>query len=400
MIKREKIEYIDEKPENGIVINWDLVRKNFNKIVPLSIRKKYHNPLNAMPEKYSYYMDISDRDRGKTTNKLVIALILYAMYGVKTVYMRTKYDDIERRNIGTLFDVILQCNYISEIFGDDWNSIDYSSFKWTICNTDDTGKIVEKMPDFMCICMATEKAMRYKSRIVLPTADFIIYDEFIEPDYPFYTMQYFQQNLKTILRSRKSGVILMSSNAINLNSPWFADFKIRKQIKSLKCGEHAEINVDGTTFYVEILPEDERKEKKQYNKKYLGFTHGNSMQSITGNSVWEMQQYPHIRKSMVIKTTYARNIYISHLGDLLNIEITNIEGIGLSLLVKPATRLYDDSIIFTCGEILDKRYIYKIGNSNSPLSIVWRLWRENRAYFATNECGELMKNYYATAQKL
>ena len=400
MIKREKIEYIDGKPELGILVDWALVRKNFNKIVPLSIRKKYHNPLVHSPELVSYYMDLSDRDRGKTTNKLIIGLILFAMYGIKTVYMRTKNEDIERRNISTLYDVVLQYNYIQDIFGDEWNSIDYSGYKWTICRIDDTGKIQEKMPEFTCICMTTERAMRYKSRIVLPTADFIIYDEFIEPDYPFYTMQYFQQNLKTILRSRKSGVILMSSNAINLNSPWFADFKIRKQIKNLKSGENMTINVDGTTFFVEILPEDTRTEKKQYNRKYLGFTHGNSMQSITGGNVWEMRQFPHIDRHMNIVTSYARNIYVLHLSDLVNIEIVNIENIGLACFARPATKLYDDSIIFTVGEILDKRYIYKIGNSKSPTAIIWRLYRENKFYFATNEIGELLANYWTTAQKL
>lgn len=400
MIKKEKIEYIDGIPENGIKINWDLVRKNFNKIVPARIRSKYHNPLVTYPEKYSYYIDMSDRDRGKTTNKLIIALILYAMYGVQCAYMRTKSEDIERRNLSTLFDTILENNYIADIFEDGWNSIDYSAYKWTICKVDESGKITDKMPDFAIISIATEKAMRYKSRLVLPRADFIVYDEFIEPDYPPYTMQYFQQNLKTILRSRKSGVIMLSSNAINLTSPWFSDFKIRKQVKSLKQGEHTEICVDGTTFFVEILPEDLRKEKKEYNKKYLGFTHGDSMQSITGNGVWEMRQYPHIKREFDIITTYARNIYITHLGDLLNVELVNIAGIGLCGLVKPASRVYPDSIIFTNGEILDKRYVYRCGDSRAPTSIVWRLYRDNRLFYATNECGELLANYYKVAQRL
>lgn len=399
MIKPEKVEYIDGKQELGIKVDWDLVRKNFNKIVPAAIRKKYHNPLEAMPEKYSYYMDLSDRDRGKTTNKLVIGLILFAMYGINTVYMRTKADDLERRNIATLFDVVLEYKYIPKIFGEEWTSIDYSSYRWTICKVDDSGKIIERMKPFFAMGIATEKAMRYKSRLVLPKGDFIIYDEFIEPDYPAYTMQYFQQNLKTILRSRKSGVILMSSNAINLNSPWFADFNIRKRVKNLQQGEHAEIDEDGTTFYVEVLPEDKREEKKAYNKRYLGFAE-KGMQSITGKGVWEMRQYPHIRKDFKIIKTYARNLYVSHLGDLLNISIANVENMGLVGFVRPATRLYDDSIIFTVGEIIDKRYIYKIGRREAATAIVWRLYAENKLFYATNECGELLKNYYTTAQKL
>lgn len=399
MIKREKIEYIDGNPSYGIKVDWDLVRKNFNKVVPQKFRAVYHNVLDAFPEKYSYYIDMSDRDRGKTTQKLIAGLIVFAMYGVNTVYIRTKKEDIERRNTSTLFDAIIENDYISKIFGDEWNSIDYSSYKWTICKVDEAGKIVERMPDFFMYQMCTENAMRYKSRLVLPKGDFIIYDEFIEPDYPFYTMPYFQQNLKTVLRSRKSGVVLMSSNAINVNSPWFADFKIRKQVKNLKQGEHVVCDVAGSTFYVEVLAEDKRKAKKEYNKRYLGFA-DNNLQSITGRGTWEMPQYPHIRKDFKLLKIYARNLYISHLGDLLNISIVSIDGLGIAGIVRPATRLYDDSIIFTLGEILDTRYIYKIGKSTAPTAIIWRLFKENRLFYATNECGELLKNYYTTAQKL
>lgn len=399
MIKPEKVEYIDGKPELGIAINWDLVRKNFAKIVPAQYRKKYHNALDAFPEKYSYYIDISDRDRGKTTNKIIAAMIVFAMYGVNMVYMRTKADDIERRSIRTMFDSILENGYIQKIFGEPWNSIDYSSYRWTICAVDESGKITEKMQPFFGIALATEKAMRYKSRLVLPRGDFIIYDEFIEPEYPSYTMEYFQQNLKTVLRSRESGIILMSSNAINLNSPWFSDFKIRSKIKNLKAGEHAEIDVDGTTFYCEILPEDKRTEKKQYNKKYLGFA-DQALQSISGRGVWEMKQYPHIKKEFRDCKILARNLYVLHLGDLLNISIAIVPELGLCGLVRPATKTYKDSIIFTVGEILDNRYVYRIGNSNAPTALLWRLYRENRLFYATNECGELLRNYYTTAQKL
>lgn len=399
MIKPEKAEYIDGRPDMGIAVNWDLVRKNFAKIVPAQYRKNYHNPLDAHPEDYSYYMDLSDRDRGKTTNKLIVGLILYAMYGVNTVYMRTKTDDIERRNISTLFDAILERGYIQKIFGEPWNSIDYSSYRWCVCEVDESGKIAQKMPGFFAIALATEKAMRYKSRLVLPRADFIVYDEFIEPDYPSYTMEYFQQNLKTVLRSRKSGVILMSSNAINLNSPWFSDFKIRREVKHLKAGEHAVIDVDGTTFYVDILAEDKRAEKKQYNKKYLGFADHN-MQSISGRGVWEMRQYPHIRREFKDCKIIARNVYVQHLGDLLNISLAIVPDLGLCGFVRPATKTYSDSVIFTLGEITDRRHIYKIGESNAPTAVIWRLYRQNRMYYATNECGELLRDYYTNAQKL
>lgn len=397
MIKPEKIKYYDGKPENGIIINWDRVRKYFRRLVS---DPRFHNPLTQQPELYSYYIDMSDRSRGKTTNKLIVGLILFAMYRITTVYMRTKEDDVEPRNVNTLYKTILECGYIPAIFGEEYNGIEYRGYKWYLNQTDEDGRIERKCQDFCTISVTTDKAMRYKSRLVLPRGDFIIYDEFIEPDYSGRDMEYFQQNLKTILRDRKSGVIMMSANSIDLNSPWFFDFGIRKDVKDMKQGDTKKIDRGGTTFLIQILERDESEQKKHYNKKYLGFAGGKKYQSITGEGTWEIQQFPHIYKHWNILDRYTRQIYVSHLGDLLNFEIVNLEGIGIAALCRPATRTYPDSIIYTCGEIIDERYLFRCGDSKHPAGIIWKLYQQNRIFYATNECGELLRNFVRAAHKI
>lgn len=175
MIKPEKITYIDGEPSNGIKINWPRVVKYYKKVVTV---KGYHNPLTVEPWTASYYLDLSDRSRGKTTNKLIVGLILFAMYGITTVYMRNRYDDLEPRNVSTLYDVIIDCQYLTKIFGDgSYNNMEYRSFKWYLTKTDEEGNVLAKSPDFCTFLMSTDRAMRYKSRLVLPKGDFIIYED-------------------------------------------------------------------------------------------------------------------------------------------------------------------------------------------------------------------------------
>lgn len=397
MIKPEKIQYINGDPSLGILINWDRVRKHYKKIVTV---KGYHNPLEERPEESSYYIDLSDRSRGKTTNKLIVGLILFAMYGINTVYMRSKSEDLEKRNVSTLYDVILECGYLGKIFGDRWNAIEYRGYKWYLMRTDEDGTITEKCADFATISIATDRAMRYKSRLVLPRGDFIIYDEFIEPDYNTSNMEYFQQNLKTIIRDRKSAVIMMSANTIDLNSPWFYDFGIRKDIKEMQQGDVRRIEKNGSIFLVQILAAAQSEAKQSYNKKYLGFAKGKKLQSISGAETWEVRQYPHICRTWDVKQRFTRCIYVQHLGDLLNFEIAEIADIGICALCRPATRTYPDSVIFTCGEILDDRYIFRCGSSKHPAGIIWKLYQQNRIFYANNECGELLQNFVRQANQI
>lgn len=397
MIKPEKIQYIDGKPENGILINWDRVRKHYKKIVTV---KGYHNPLEEQPETCSYDIVLSDRSRGKTTNKLIVGLILFAMYGITTVYMRSKSEDLEKRNISTLYDTIIDCGYLQKIFGDNWDNMEYRGYKWYLLHTDSDGTIISKCSDFCTISIATDRAMRYKSRLVLPRGDFIVYDEFIEPDYNTRDMEFFQQNLKTIIRDRKSAVIMMSANTIDLNSPWFYDFGIRKDIKEMRQGDVRRIEKNGSVFLIQILAAAQSEAKKSYNKKYLGFAGGKKLQAISGAATWEVRQFPHICKNWEILRSYTRRIYVQHLGDLLNFEIVQLPDIGICALCRPATRVYPDSIIYTCGEILDNRYVYRCGGSSAPSGIVWKLYRQNRIFYATNECGELLLNFIKQANTL
>ena len=87
-----KIKYIKNNPKYGIDYDWNLIKKEFNK---LKIPDDVFNPFKFHKiEGGKYYFDISEREVGKTTNWLLLAMCVNKLYGSEIVYMRETLDMI------------------------------------------------------------------------------------------------------------------------------------------------------------------------------------------------------------------------------------------------------------------------------------------------------------------
>ena len=112
MVKRQKIHYYinqdpgsdkygQEDPALGIIIDWKWVRKQYD---ALNMPKIYHDPLKPDFEKFGYSIDMSDRSRGKTTNKLIVGLILYRKSGKTRIVLAAAIDNLVLNMVvGTFF---------------------------------------------------------------------------------------------------------------------------------------------------------------------------------------------------------------------------------------------------------------------------------------------------------
>lgn len=396
MIKPEIVEYWNGNPSDGIMVDWAKVRKNYKKISP----RKYWHIVDYPFENYAYNLTVSERTGYKTTQILLIGLIAYAMYGVQTEYFRETEEFIIPKALDTLFNPIIENHYLEKIFGDQWNAIQYRAGFFKLIHRDpDTGKADRISSDYFMHTIANDQVDTYKSSYSTIRSDLIFFDEFVGTKSRAGQYRYFRQNLVTVLRMRQHGVIFMMANNLNFNNDFYADFKIRRRILTLDAaGDQAEIDVDGTLFYFRILPPNLTEAKQLFNRKYFGYA-GSSASSITGGK-WEINDYPHIRSEWTDAEPLSRNFYISHLGDLLRLTLCAPDGIGLIVLVTPATRIYDDSRIFTCGEIRDQRYIFKCGSEAAGYGILWKLYRRNRWYYARNEDGELVQAFLTAAASI
>lgn len=401
MIPTQKIKYIGNDMKKGIKIDWTLVRREFSR---LKCPKEYHNPLEPDFDKFGYIIDMSDRSRGKTTNKLLVGLILYKLYGIKLHYLSRQASDCEPKQIKDLYDTVTGCGYIEKIFGDGWNGITYYGKRWTLQKLDDDGNVKESDSDWCTICFGCDEADSLKSRYNCPRGDMIFYDEFIRSTYGYNDFLWFTDICKTIIRDRISPVVFMSANTINRQSVWFDEFAIRKQIENLPMGDHIELATDlGTHIYLEILAPDTSEQRQKVNRRFFGFNNPR-LNAINGRGDWATETFQHIPKNKTDEengdtcTEREGRLFLQHQGTLLRLRIVQHTRYGLCVFVTPATKLHPDSIVYTAGDIIDRRYIFGTGKGTG-LELPWILYKQNKFWYSSNAIGCVVQSFALAVQQ-
>lgn len=380
----------------GIDIDWDAIRKAFKK---LHIPDRYYKPRMDGIEHLGYIIDMSDRSRGKTTNKLLLGLILYQAYGIQLHYLRQNSDQVQPKSIRNLYETVLGNGYISRITEGKYNSIRYRGQRWYLQLLDDNGTVLEIDPVPCCVCFGLDESDDQKSIYNAPRGDMIFFDEFITSKYGYYDFKWFTDLCKTIIRDRKSAIIYMSANTIDINTPWFDELCIRDTVAALDRGQHAEtVTSLGTHIYIEILPESTSEQRKQVNRKYWGFD-TSQVSAITGKGVWTTDDYPHIPPAdddHPVQVIMNR-IFVERQGRLFKLQLVRSDQHGLCIYVMPATRTYNDSVIFTADELQDTRYVFAFGRGTG-VAWVWEMYTQGMFRYAHNAAGAFIKSYVSYCQ--
>lgn len=395
------MKYIDNDPKKGILYDWKKIRKEYKK---LKIPKEYYYPLKVQWENAGYCMALSDRARGKTSEVLILGGIMNKLYGTVIHYIRQDEKTITPYSMRDLFATLVECGYIEKLTDGLYHDVYYYGHKWYYCNYDDNGKRTETAPEHFMICLHLGESDKRKSSYNCPRGDLIIFDEFIQlSGYGYSDFIRFSDLVSTIFRKRLCGCIYMLSNTIDLTSPWFDEFCIRDDINTMEQGESRLIESPlGTKVFVEILKADASELSRSVNLRYFGFPNP-KLAAITGKGTWATEMYPHIppasyldpvtgeREERDIKVVYNK-LFLRQSGKLLKLQLIMDER-GLCVYVMPATRTYDDSIILTHGEITNQQEIFCFGQRGTPLETWWKLYKQNKWYFATNADGALIASY-------
>ena len=388
---QDVVKYHNNDVNQGIKIDWEKVKKRYRK---LNCPKWVYNPLKPDYDIIGYNVCMSDRSEGKTTNPLIVGIILNDMYGIITHYIRYDTDTLAPKKLAQLFDTIFQFDYISKITGGVWNSCFYYGKKWYFCNRDDTGAIIEKCPKHFMYCIGLNESDKLKSSYNCPVGDWIIFDEFVQlSGYGYNDFIAFTDICKTIIRDRISPVVLMMSNTIDITSPWFDELCIRDDVNTMQMGDIRQIETcEGTHIYLEILPANKSEQRQKVNKRFFGFPNP-KLAAITGKGTWAAESYPHIKYIHDDTTRVLFNkLFLKQSGKLLKLQLVKND-LGLCVYVVPATRTHDDSIILTHTDITDKREMFGLGRQGTLLDVFWKLYRANKFYYATNLEGALLKSY-------
>lgn len=390
-----KKEFIDGKRTNGIIYDYPTIRKEFKK---LKIPTEFYNPSKCPFDKCKWFINLSDRSTGKTTNWLLFGMIMNKLYGTVIQYVRQTNDMITPRNSKNLFDTILDNNYVSKLTDGKYNTIVYKAKRWYYAIADDNGEIIEqKNNHFMCM-LSIDNAENYKSSYNAPYGDIIIFDEFIGKYYYRNEFVRFNDLLKTIIRDRQAPIIVLLANTIDKNSQYFNELEIYNTVQQMKQGDSEIITSErGTNIYVEILESGVKKQKTRSIVNTLFFGWKNPLiSSITGDD-WAINNYQHIPQYN--SKTILKRYYLEFNNTLLALDVRSCKELGIYVAVHRATRSYDDSIIFTIGEIDKSNKRFRFGFSHSDTRL-WEMYKRNKFYYASNDLGSLLDNYVKQALQL
>lgn len=390
------ITYINNDPNAGIKYDWKLIRKEFAK---LKVPSMYFTPMQCPLESVKYHVNFSARSIGKTTNWLLLGMIMNQLYGTIIQYMRQSESQVVPKITKQMFDAIIFNNYVSKITNGRWNTVYYNSRRWYYANTDDTGNIVEIAPEHFCNMLVVANHHMYKSGYNAPTGDVIIFDEFVN-DHAYYPDEFvmFCDLIKTIARDRESVIIAMLSNNTDKESPYFSEMEIYDDVRAMRPDDEKTcVTEQGTAIYVKYVAADNKKQKimTRLNKMYFGFKN-KRLGSITGAD-WAIKPRQHIPKDDNFRYI-IKNLFIYHNGRYARIDIVDNENLGLCGYCHWATITYPDSVILTMEDRFDNRYHYGLG-SYTIRSTITGLLDENRMYYASNDVASFISNYIRTIEK-
>lgn len=386
-----KIDYIEGNQNYGIKYDWKAIRKEFAK---LGVPAIYHTPMEVPLEKFKYFVEYSARSIGKTTNWLLLGMVMNQMYGTVIQYMRESETQVAPKITKDMFNAIQYNGYIPKVTNGRWNSVYYNSRRWYFCNIDPvTGEMTEVANEHFCMMLVVANSYMYKSGYNAPTGDLIIFDEFIN-DHQYYPDEFvlFCDLVKTIIRDRRSPIIAMLSNNTNKESQYFNELEIYETVRSMQPNdERTAITEQGTAIYIKYVAPDEQKKDimTRLNKLYFGFKN-KRLGAITGAD-WAIKPRQHIPK----QTAYPiiRNLYVYNNGRYVRIDVVMNEELGICGYCHWATMTYPDSYILTTEDRTDNRYRYGWGSYKTQ-RLLNNLFSENRMYYATDDIASFLSNYF------
>ena len=371
--------------------NWKDIKKEWNKLkMPKDVAYDlFHIPL-EYNKRCGYYMLLSKRGVGKTTSVMLLGLILFKLYGVQIQYIRQTEDMLKPKFAQELMSTILSCGYIKTLTEGRWNYAYYYANKWVFANIDDSGHITEKTALHFCYTLSIDQSFTYKSNYNAPYGNFTVFDEFIGKRYTANEFVYYLDILSTIIRKRSGVINFMLSNNIDEFSEYFEEFEIYEQIREMKAGEcDIATTPGGTRIYVEKINIHD-KNAARLNMEYFGFKNPR-LYAITGAGEWNVALCKHYdledETELIDRTHYIKMGY-----NLVNIELHRSGKYGYICRIHKATRLHDDSVVYTMDQVEDKRYRKGKGYSRVD-AFLWNLLRMDRWHYATNSQKNFVDKY-------
>lgn len=393
----EKIKYINNDPNNGIKYNWKKIIAEYKK---LGIPPEY-DYTEIVPfdnENLKWYNLNSERSVGKTTNLLLIGMVMNRMYGTQIQLVR--HHIAKASYYKELFNTIVNYkmgSYIRQLTNDKYNSVKYYQKRFYYVDIQD-GKEVAKAEAPFCVSLAAEDCYALCSTYEAPRGDLIILDEcFNDKNRPEEFVRFVHLH-KTIVRERISDKIFILGNVLDVNNIWYRQMTIQNEVRKLKSGESKIVYTSqGMPIYIHFLENRAPERRRKFNKLHYGWDNP-ELNAIVGNGEWNVKMYPQTCE-LKDRKMIVRGIYFSYHDDLfLEGSFIQTES-GKYFEVHPARResAKRGNLVFTLDMPIEPNQVY-FGNDGMSRTIK-KFILARRIVFSDNETGDLFDKFMSEVLK-
>ena len=398
----ETVKYIYDETENGIEYNYELINKEFKKMLTSCKAPKGLFMPNERPiSKYYWSVFMSERSSSKTTQFLLYGMVQNGLYNSIICYVRKTKDQITTDFVNELFKVIRmpEYGYIEYLTNGRYNDIhvERTSKKAFYCKRDKNGLIEDISPEPFFIAFSVDQVERYYG-FNCPTGDLIIFDEFSRGVYHNDEWVLFNNLLATLRRERLSVRLVLLSNTIDVRNMYLQELGISRSLMNMKKGNKCVVTAElGAKVYVEWLDVDMHKtvKFKRASLDYYGFANP-KLKAIYGGD-WEYKNYPRLNKD-IDNEVIDRHIYIEVTGELLVVEV--MTGDLPCLHIRPYTKRLtpkEDAIVYTDDEMRCNKPTVIKGNRTN-LRWLLRALANGKVLYASNDCGVALESFVKNLQ--
>ncbi len=342
-----------------------------------------------------YRMIIGQRSNGKTYSVCRHILEDYLTKGRRSAYIRRYEEDIQPKNIAHLFDPHI--DLIKTLTNEEYNGIFYRAKEFHLCYYNDEGKIEYKDQEAFCVTLDLNTAEHTKGQD-RGEVHIILFDEFMtRRGYLGNEFVLFCNALSSLIRNREDCTIYMLANTVNRYCPYFKEMGL-KDVESMPQGEIYLYHYGNSDLSVAVEYCDPVKATQTVASKFFAFD--NPQLEMIKTGAWELQMYPRCPYKLY-ETDIKYHFYIEFGEAMLRGEIVKRKK-DLFIFVHLQTKDV---------EIADKDVLYTEEFSTSTLhckflkdqptqlhKLIAQLILKKNVCFATNEVGELFRNWLIETQ--
>lgn len=375
--------WINGDEKLGLNYDWAKIFKEYEK---LGCPPDVYSPLPALRYGCKYNVAVSERSTGKTTNWILLGLVMNKLYGTQIEYIRQSENMILPKNMNSMMGVINQYGYVKKLTDGKYNRLEYRARNWYYIN-DDT----EERSESVMFCLDLDHTEVYKSSLNAVYGDVIIFDEFISQRYRPNEFVIFCDLVKTIIRERLSPIVVMLANTTDRYNTYFQELDIQQEILGCKIGEHFQKD----NIYCELVG-SKNLQRAHQNSLFFKFKNPR-LASITGGD-WAIDSYPHIEGREACEVL-LRNRVIKFNSALVGLEVCRNERLGTFVKAHRINKLYPEQIVYQIETIEEIHQRYRYGYSKVD-ALIWMLYSRNKWYYSTNEVGNIVSSYVKQAKQL